>query len=247
MNVYPSVQLALALGCALALVSLASAATLRAGQLETVVDEGRIVYVNSNPRVAVHGKRAPFEPWHYRSRSSALPFDDIVRDSANRWQIDPELVHAIIQVESNYNPRARSPKGAMGLMQLIPATAGRYGVSDPFDIQQNISAGVNHLRYLLDRFEGDIPQSIAAYNAGENAVVRAGGIPPIDETRDYVRRVTNLYGSANRTWPAVKGESERTGFSPNQPGTVIGTSQIATPTILLHRYTDSSGVVHFEN
>ena len=90
-------------------------------------------------------------------------------------------MQAVIQVESNYNPKAVSRKGALGLMQLIPSTARRYGVSDPFDPQQNIEGGVRHLRDLLDIFEGDLNLALAGYNAGVNAVSRYGGIPPYRE------------------------------------------------------------------
>ncbi len=104
--------------------------------------------------------------------------------------VDPRLVHAVVTVESGYRPAAVSPKGAMGLMQLMPATARRYAVADPFDPGANLDAGIRHLKTLLERFA--LPVALAAYNAGEGAVERFGGIPPYAETRDYVRQVLSL-------------------------------------------------------
>ena len=117
----------------------------------------------------------------------------MVEQTANRFKVDPELVHAIIRVESGYDPQAISSKGAMGLMQLIPATAQRFGVANPFDPKQNIEGGVNYLKYLLNLFGGNLPLSLAAYNAGEHTVQRSGGIPAIPETQNYVRKITGIY------------------------------------------------------
>lgn len=109
--------------------------------------------------------------------------------------VNPKLAHALIQVESNYEPRAVSAKGAMGLMQLMPATARQYGVENPFDPVQNLAAGMQHLRGLLDRYgKGRESLALAAYNAGEATVSRYGGIPPFRETQNYVRRILSLTG-----------------------------------------------------
>jgi len=109
--------------------------------------------------------------------------------------VNRKLVHAMVQVESNYQPRAVSSKGAMGLMQLMPATARQYGVEDPFDPVQNLAAGMQHLRGLLDRYgKGRESLALAAYNAGEANVSRYGGIPPFRETQNYVRRILSLTG-----------------------------------------------------
>ena len=114
---------------------------------------------------------------------------------AREHGVNPKLVHALVKVESNYEPRAVSPKGAMGLMQLMPATARQYAVDDPFDPVQNLGAGLQHLRGLLDRFgKGRESLALAAYNAGEGAVSRYGGIPPFRETQNYVRRILSLTG-----------------------------------------------------
>jgi len=119
--------------------------------------------------------------------------DDVIEDAAKRHGVDANLVRAVIKVESNFNPNAVSRKGAMGLMQLMPSTARSMNVSNPFDPEQNVEAGVKHLRGLLDNFNGDVALSLAAYNAGECAVKRyAGRVPPYSETRDYVRRITGM-------------------------------------------------------
>jgi hypothetical protein len=114
---------------------------------------------------------------------------------AKQHGVSPKLAHALIQVESNYEPRAVSAKGAMGLMQLMPATARQYGVENPFDPIQNLAAGMQHLRGLLDRYgKGRESLALAAYNAGEATVSRYGGIPPFRETQNYVRRILSLTG-----------------------------------------------------
>ena len=101
----------------------------------------------------------------------------------------PRARLAVIEAESNFNPRAVSPKNAQGLMQLIPATAVRFGVENVWDPEQNLRGGMAYLRWLLDRFDGDVRLALAGYNAGEQAVHRHGGIPPYNETQDYVRRI----------------------------------------------------------
>jgi len=122
----------------------------------------------------------------------AVPYGDIIDRVAKEQNVPAKLVRAVIQVESAYNERARSRKGAMGLMQLMPETARRYAVADPYDPTSNIEAGIRHLRALLDRLP-TMTLAIAAYNAGEAAVQRSRGVPPYPETRDYVRRVLDLF------------------------------------------------------
>jgi len=117
-----------------------------------------------------------------------------VAEAARIGRLDPALLHAVVEVESAYNPQAVSPKGALGLMQLMPATAALYGVQNPFDISENLVAGAVHLRSLIDRFSGDMSLALAAYNAGSGAVLAHGGrIPPYAETRRYVPAVLQRY------------------------------------------------------
>lgn len=119
--------------------------------------------------------------------------DQSIVMAAARHNVDPNLVRAVIKVESNFNSNAVSNKGAMGLMQLMPKTARQLNVKNPFDPQQNVEAGVKHLKYLLENYGGDVNLTLAAYNAGEGAVARSSGVPHFAETQDYVRKITNLY------------------------------------------------------
>jgi len=137
-------------------------------------------------------------PAHYRypgsgRRPSAEEIDTFIEQAAARHKVDPNLVRAVIKVESNFNPWAVSKKGAMGLMQLMPETARKLKVNNPFDPQENVDAGVRHLRTLLDNFGGDVRLSLAAYNAGETAVLRHAGVPNFSETRNYVKQITGQY------------------------------------------------------
>ncbi|MEY4635673.1 MAG: Membrane-bound lytic murein transglycosylase precursor [Acidobacteriota bacterium] len=123
---------------------------------------------------------------------AARPFADLISAVAASHQVDARLIHAVIEQESNYQARARSKKGARGLMQLMPATARQYGVRNSYDPRANIEAGVRHLKDLLSRLE--LPTALAAYNAGEGTVRRYGGLPPFPETQNYVRRILQRVG-----------------------------------------------------
>jgi soluble lytic murein transglycosylase-like protein len=123
---------------------------------------------------------------------AARPFADLISSAAAVYHVDARLIHAVIEQESNYEARARSKKGARGLMQLMPATARQYGVRNSYDPKANIEAGVRHLKDLLSRLE--LPTALAAYNAGEGTVRRYGGLPPFPETQNYVRQILQRVG-----------------------------------------------------
>jgi len=125
--------------------------------------------------------------------STSVDIRQIVREVSTEQGVDPRLVDALIRVESSYNPRAVSHKGAQGLMQLMPATADRLDVNNPFDPEQNVRGGVRELDRLIDRYSGNLQLALAAYNAGEGAVEKYRGIPPYRETRDYVAKIMSLY------------------------------------------------------
>jgi soluble lytic murein transglycosylase-like protein len=126
-------------------------------------------------------------------QASQDEIDAAITMAAARHNVDPNLVRAVVKVESNFNSNAVSRKGAMGLMQLMPSTARELKVKNPFDPEQNVDAGVRHLKQLLENYGGDVNLTLAAYNAGSGAVARSAGVPRFAETQNYVRRITNLY------------------------------------------------------
>ncbi len=130
----------------------------------------------------------------YHKPANKRALSRYIRKAADTYQLPYDLLHAVIRVESAYNPRAVSKAGAQGLMQLMPATAARFNVSDPFNPADNIDGGSRYLRHLLTLFDNNYTLALAAYNAGENAVIRYGNkIPPYKETQNYVRKVLKLY------------------------------------------------------
>jgi soluble lytic murein transglycosylase-like protein len=137
----------------------------------------------------------------YNEIPSRSSLDILIDDISMQHGVDPGLVRSVIEVESNFDGRAVSRRGALGLMQLIPATGRRFGVRNFFDPAENINGGVRYLRFLLDMFDGNVDLSLAAYNSGENRVARLGRIPSIRETQEYVRKVNAVYNrrTAQRT------------------------------------------------
>lgn len=131
-----------------------------------------------------------------RNRSSVIPaiYKEKIRSLCEKYGVQESLVIAVAKAESGFNPMAVSHKGAVGIMQLMSQTASLYGVSNRYDAEQNMEAGVRHLKYLYDKYSGDIPLTLAAYNAGEEAVKKYNGVPPYSETRIYVKRVMQYMG-----------------------------------------------------
>ncbi len=152
--------------------------------------------------------------------------DSIIEKYAGQYELDPKLVRSMIASESAFNPRALSRKGAQGLMQLMPETASRVGVKNPYDPEENIRGGMEHMRFLLNTFNNDLTLSLAAYNAGENLVQRIRRVPNFPETKAYVRTVTSKYGRAELQAQASQG-------APRGPSTF--------------KWVDNQGITHLTN
>jgi hypothetical protein len=168
---------------------------LRAGVHLMVRPDGTKVIYNDEVDSRHYRPVEMSDSWLVARIARASRYDATISEAAAEHDIDPSLVKSVMLVESGFNPRAVSRKGARGLMQLMPATAKLYGVSDVFDAGQNIRGGVRYLTYLLNLYSGDLEQTLAAYNAGEGAVQKYGGIPPYDETQLYVHKtLTAFYG-----------------------------------------------------
>jgi hypothetical protein len=163
------------------------AATAGADVRLTIKRDGTKVITNDSP---VRGRTLD---WLAKKHDRRSKYDPIIERYAEKYRIDATLVRAVIQVESDFNPACVSHKGARGLMQLMPATAKRFGVKQINDPEENIHGGVRYLAYLTTMFRDDLPRALAAYNAGENAVLKYGGIPPYNETQTYVKRAMTVY------------------------------------------------------
>jgi len=207
-------------------------------------------------RLTYPGKGTLIHSTEYRLRRSYNgEFDQHIAAATSAYKVDLELVRAIIQVESDFDNLARSSKGAMGLMQLMPATAQRFGVSDPWNPRQNIFGGVQYLRFLLDMFGGDVGLALAGYNAGENAVIRYNGVPPYRETMGYVGKVQALLGGAAAALasmtayapgPALLSGKQNAIARPAPPlaGIAVPRKASKPKPKVFYRWRDAEGVVH---
>ncbi len=179
----------------LAVLSFANPVSSQADIYKYVDKKGTIHLTNipTNPQVnyvlVYREKRILFNI----KANDVAKYDQIINRTAEKYNVDPALVKAVIKTESNFNHRAVSPKGAQGLMQLMPSTAYALQVPDSFQPDNNVEGGVKYLRYLMKLFNNDLSLALAAYNAGENAVIKHRGIPPYRETQNYVQRVLSQY------------------------------------------------------
>ena len=165
--------------------------TLPLDRIERIVDD-EVTEVTVEEAKVLLPSLFPHRSWSYAEDRKPLfnsKFDEIILEAARKHDVDPALVSAVIKAESDYNPRTVSHKGAQGLMQLMPATAARFGVTNAFDPRQNVFAGTKYLRWLLNKFENNPELAVAAYNAGEGNVMKYDGVPPFRETVEYVKRV----------------------------------------------------------
>ena len=176
-----------------------------------VVHNSRIDEWDS-PRTGLNNSRQSDAPLSWRAYQTERHVEDAIARHAGLQQLHPALVRAVIKAESDFDPLAVSRTGAMGLMQLMPQTALEVGVKNPYDVDSNISGGTKYLRYLLDRFDGNLALALAAYNAGPNSVERNRGIPPIQETRQYVGKVLRFYRAFLNETPSLR-------FSPSSRAT----------------------------
>ena len=170
------------------------------GRKPTTPDSSSMTAKSTGPAVAAVPSSKPSDEVQADGAEEDKPqsIEALIRSAAGRYDLDIELLAAVIAVESGFKPEAVSPKGAQGLMQLMPATARELDVTDPFDPRQNIDAGARYLRQLLDQHDGSFVKSLAAYNAGMGRVARYNGVPPYQETIKYIRRVLDKYEAAAR-------------------------------------------------
>jgi len=206
-----------------------------AAELKAIVSSsGRVVYTNvieENVPVA----RSLLESPGGISNRTLDPINALIESISGNHGVDPALVRAMVKAESNFNRWAVSNKGALGLMQLIPNTGARYGVRDFFDPEQNIEGGVRYVKFLLEKFKGNLDLSLAAYNAGENLVERLGRIPSIPETQDYVRKVRANYGKTSASAALASAAAS---------ATAVAAKPEPQP---IFRTVDERGVIHFSN
>jgi soluble lytic murein transglycosylase-like protein len=172
----------------------------------------------------ISGTPEPITPPYFANPKSKS-FDPIIEKYSTEHQVDPSLIRSIIAQESGFNPKAVSPKGARGLMQLMPSTAASLGVKNSFDPEQNIQGGIKHFRFLLNSFDNNLELSLAAFNAGQNLVQRLGRVPAIKETKEYVQSITARYGKKEANTQAQE--------APGRPQTF--------------RFIDDAGILHLTN
>lgn len=241
-------QLLAFLACAVILSAPAHA------QIYTRVNGNGVVEATNVPesgfRLTYPGKGTLIHSRSFRGFYSG-EYDSHIDAAAGTWGVSALLVRAVIQVESEFDRHAVSSKGAQGLMQLMPFTARRFGVLDAFDARQNIFGGVQYLRLLLDIFGGDVALALAGYNAGENAVLRFGGIPPYKETQGYVRKIQSLLASGFRAYTSRSALTATSAITPSSYAPDVARSARTSPKTekasparprVYYRFVDGRGV-----
>ena len=183
------------------------AMTMPLSRVERIVDD-EVIEVEKVPEVAklIEEGVFPKQSWRYDAARGPIfrsKYDKILIEAARKFDVDAALVSAVIKAESDFNAREVSNKGARGLMQLMPATAERFGVLNSFDAKANINGGVRYLRWLLDNFDGNADLAVAAYNAGEGNIAKYNGVPPFRETINYINRIAKHLRAATQTAVAV--------------------------------------------
>ena len=239
----------------LALLLLVLPATEARAQIYTRVNGNGVIEATNVPdgpgfRLAYVGKGTLIHSRGFFPRVYRGEFDSHIQAAASLYGVAEDLIKAVITAESEFDAFAVSSKGAQGLMQLMPFTARRFGVTDPFDPRQNIFAGTQYLRFLLDMFQGDVSLALAGYNAGENAVARFRGIPPFKETRSYVQKIVDMLGGGFRAMvssSAPEPVGRASYFAPSTPRT----AQPAKPAritparpLTYYKWSDEAGRVH---
>jgi soluble lytic murein transglycosylase-like protein len=210
----------------IALILSLPLATAYADMYETVKGDGSVLYSNvpANGALTIMKDSKPEKKSFAKKERNGGAYHGIVDEKARKHNVDPKLVKAVIAAESGWNPGAISPKGAVGIMQLMPKTATDMGVNNRFNPEQNIEGGVKYLKFLLDKFNGNMTLALAAYNAGPARVERSGGVPSIPETLNYVRKVMHTYsGGLNTKW-LPGGESRQIKVVTLADGTMLFTN-----------------------
>jgi hypothetical protein len=241
---------------ALSLCALLAAAPSAHAQIYTRVNGNGVIEATNVPdepgfRLTYPGKGTLIHSRGFRMSYNG-EYDNHILDAGAAHGVSADLIKAVIQAESEFDRLAVSSKGAQGLMQLMPFTARRFGVADPFDPRQNIFGGVQYLRLLLDMFNGNVALALAGYNAGENAVTRYGGIPPYRETRDYVDKIEAILGGGVRVSSAsttpvtgfAPSPTAITGYAPSRPAQKPAKVIPARPQTYF-KWVDEKGSVHF--
>src|SRR6266516_5971769 len=244
-------RLWLTLLCGVVLLFVVTSSSFAEEKIQAFVSpSGKIIFTN-----LVNNAPSPVAPvipggTDVLATDMPVPLKTLVDTIAQTHGVDPALVRAVMKTESNFNRWAVSKKGALGLMQLIPETGRRFGVRDFFDPQQKVDGGVRYLRFLLEKFNGNLDLSLAAYNAGENLVERLGRIPPIPETTNYVRQVRASYLKRTKPFvpaPIAKPAAPAAGVVSAAPASQEPSRETQKETSAIFRTVDEHGVVHFSN